>query len=552
VSASQYAEGVGEPLPMVEARADLIPNKCIWKCGAACFHEAPNERHGRDSFADIVQRRISRRSLIGRLAAAATVPFIAATPVGSSLLSGSLLSGALAEAAVPGTGLGFQPVALHTEDTVVVPEGYTMKVLLRWGDPLYPGIPRLTVDNISAHLQELTFGYNNDLNLFFPLPDLNTNLMVVNHEYSEGARMFRDYAPERVTQEQVDVELAAHGMTIVELARSGNDWSVTVPSPYNRRITGATPIELTGPLRGHDLVKTSYDPDGTTVLGMLNNCSGGRTPWGTVLTAEENFNQYFANNDLLPDDDPQKAANKRYGITAGQTERRWERIYSRFDVAAEPNEVNRFGYLVEIDPYDPTFVPKKRTALGRYKHEAATVGIALSGQAVVYSGDDERFDYLYKFVTKGTYNPEFRKANFELLDEGTLYVAKFYDDGTGEWIPLDPALRGEIFDWTLPEVCLNTRLAGDAVGATPMDRPEDVEINPRTTGSIWSARTTPPARRSRSTGPTPGRTTPPVTSSRSTRTAATMARGASTGRSSCSAATPPTPARTSPATTRAR
>ncbi len=469
-----------QPVELIESPRDLIPNKCIWKCAAACFHEAPNEKSGRDSIGDIIARRLSRRTMLKGMAAA-TVPLVAAaTPFGSALLGESPLMPSSAEAAVPGTGLGFTPIALHTDDSLVVPEGYTANVLIRWGDPLHLGVPRMTVDNISAELQSLTFGYNCDLNVFFPLEGSTGGLMAVNHEYSEGARMFHTYVPEQATQQHVDLELAAHGMTIVELTRDGSDWGYDVASPYNRRITGASPIELTGPVRGHDLVKTSYDPDGAMVWGMLNNCAGGRTLWGTVLTAEENFNQYFAHNDNLSDDNPQKAANKRYGIPAEASERQWERIYSRFDASQEPNEVNRFGYLIEVDPYDPTFVPKKRTAMGRFKHEAASMGLADDGRAVVYSGDDERFDYLYKFITSGTVDHEFRKANFELLDEGTLYVAKFHDDGTGEWIPLDPARRGELHGWTQAEICINTRLAADAVEATPMDRPEDVEINPVT------------------------------------------------------------------------
>lgn len=477
MSTSEPSQSQPQPIELIESRSDLIPNRCVWKCGAACFHEAPNEQHGRDSIGDVVRRRLSRRGLLRGMAAAA-VPFVAAaTPLGSALLGPSPLGLGHAEAAVPGTGLGFRPVPLHTADSVVVPDGYSSQVLLRWGDPLFPNVPRMTVDNVSAVLQSQTFGYNCDLNVFYPLEGSKGGLMVVNHEYTEGARMFREYSPATATREQVDVELAAHGLTVVELTRAGNAWGASSASRYNRRITGTTPMDITGPLRGHPSMQTSADPTGMTVDGTLNNCAGGRTLWGTVLTAEENFHQYFGNSDALPDG-PQKTLNKRYGVPGKGSERQWERVYSRFDAAREPNEVNRFGYMVEIDPYDPTFVPKKRTAMGRYKHEAASMGLTHSGHVAVYSGDDERFDYLYKFVTKDRYNAEFRTENFELLDEGTLYVAKFYDDGTGEWIPLDPTQRGELWTWSLAEVCLNTRGAADAVKATPMDRPEDVEINP--------------------------------------------------------------------------
>ncbi|MEZ4553698.1 MAG: PhoX family phosphatase [Dehalococcoidia bacterium] len=476
MTTSERSQQESQPIELVEWPRDLIPNRCIWKCGAACFHEAPNERHGRDSMEDIIRRRISRRGLLRGMAAAA-VPFVAAaTPLGSALLGPSPLVPQTAAAADPATGLGFTPLTLHTADSVVVPSGYSTKVLLRWGDPLFYGVPRMTPDNISAELQAMTFGYNCDLNVLFPLEDSAGGLMVVNHEYTEGARMFREYTPATATREQVDVELAAHGITVVELTRSGNSWGVNRLSPYNRRVTGTTHMEITGPLRGHASMQTQADPTGTAVSGMLNNCAGGRTLWGTVLTAEENFHQYFGNGDALPDG-PQKTMNKRYGVPGKTSERQWERLYSRFDAAAEPNEVNRFGFMVEIDPYDPTYVPKKRTALGRFKHEAASVVLTHSGQVAVYSGDDERFDYLYKFVTKDHYSPYSRKANFDLLDEGTLYVARFYDDGTGEWIPLDPAQRSELGSWTVADICLNTRGAADAVQATPMDRPEDVEVN---------------------------------------------------------------------------
>ena len=467
-----------QPLQFVEDRNALIPNKCIWKCAAACYHDAPNQEHGRDSFADIVSRRFSRRQMIKGVAAA-TVPLVlAGTPVGSALL-GSAGGPKRAEGAVAGTGLGFSGIPLHTLDAIKMPPAYTSSVLLRWGDPLFPNTPRMTIDNATAELQARTFGYNCDMNVFFALEGSTGGLMAVNHEYTEGARMFRSYTGATATRAQVDLELAGHGLTVVELARTGTAWGAKIDSRYNRRITGTTPMEISGPLRGDPQMKTSADPAGTTVLGTLNNCAGGRTLWGTVLTAEENFNQYFGNSDNLPDTNPQKAINKRYGIPPKASERQWERLIDRFDAAKEPNEVNRFGYLVEVDPYDPSSAPKKRTAMGRFKHEAASMGVARSGQVVVYSGDDERFDYLYKFVSKGVYNPaaSAKAANMALLDEGTLYAAKLSDDGTGTWLPL-VAGQGALANWTQSQILLNTRGAADAMKATPMDRPEDVEINP--------------------------------------------------------------------------
>ena len=477
---------------------DGIPRKCELKCDAACFHEAPNERRatadGR-AFADVAERRLARRTLLKGAAVAPPLLLATSSPAAASLIGGSsdapagatLQAGTGTTAASPaptGASLGFTPIRLGDIDDVIVPDGYEAKVLMRWGDPIHSGIERMTAANVSRHQQTRTFGWNADLNAYFPLSEHSSGraasgLLCVNHEYTEGDRMFSDYDAANPTKDQVDVEIAAHGMSIITLESTPDGgWSVDLTSRYNRRITGFTPMEITGPLASHELLETSADPTGRRVLGTLNNCAGGKTPWGTVLTAEENFHQYFANNDM--NDSPRlKEINERYGVPAGASRRKWERYHRRFDLAKEPNEINRFGYIVEIDPHDRSFVPKKRTALGRFKHEAATTAMADSGQVVLYSGDDERFDYLYKFVTAGSYNPDDRQANFSLLDSGTLYVAKFHDDGTGEWLPLVGGREGPLADLTQAEVLLNTRGAADLLEATPMDRPEDVEVNPR-------------------------------------------------------------------------
>lgn len=479
---------------------DGIPRKC----DAACFHEAPNERRatadGR-AFADVAERRLARRTLLKGAAVAPPLLLATGSPAAASLIGGSSggsadastggaalqadsTSGAAASPVPTGPSLGFTPIRMGDLDEVVVPVGYEAKVLMRWGDPLRGGVDRMTAANASRALQEKTFGWNADLNAYFPLSRhssgrAKSGLLCVNHEYTEGPRMFSDYDAANPTKEQVDVEIVAHGMSIIALESTPDgEWSVDLRSRYNRRITGFTPMEITGPLASHELLETSRDPTGRRVLGTLNNCAGGKTPWGTVLTAEENFNYYFANNNQNPNPHL-KEINKRYSVPAGGSLRRWERYHRRFDLAKEPNEINRFGYIVEIDPHDRSFVPKKRTALGRFKHEAATTAIADSGQVVLYSGDDERFDYLYKFVTAGSYDPDDRQANFSLLDSGTLYVAKFHDDGTGEWLPLVGGRDGPLADLTQAEVLLNTRGAADLLEATPMDRPEDVEVNPR-------------------------------------------------------------------------
>jgi uncharacterized protein len=293
--------------------------------------------------------------------------------------------------------------------------------------------------------------------------------------------MFPGYSADSPTKEQVDTAQAAHGMAVVQIQLRDGAWIYNQDAGANRRITATTPFVITGPAAGHEWLQTADDPEGRTVLGTLNNCAGGVTPWGTVVSGEENFNQYFGNLDGLPDDDPRKKIHGRYGLTAAASERKWERFYDRFDIAKEPNEAFRFGWAVEIDPYDPGSTPKKRTSLGRFKHEAVTFVVAPGGQVVGYQGDDERFDYVYKFVSAGRYSPSDRAANMDLLDAGTLYVAKFGDDGSGQWLPMvygQGALTEANGFSSQADVLIRARQAGDALGATKMDRPEDVETNP--------------------------------------------------------------------------
>ncbi len=457
-----------------------------------------------ETFAAILERRLNRRRLIGGGVAAAALVLTEPRIGGVAAQEATPVSGA-SPAATPGAGstLTFTPIGLSTLDQLEVPAGYQALPFLRWGDPITADAPDFDPENQSAAAQELQFGYNCDFVGFLPLPvgsDSSDNgLLVVNHEYTNPELMFMGYqtpnpatpegggTPEpefltNVTREIVDVELAAHGMSVVEILRNGaGEWTVVRDSQYNRRLTGTTPMELTGPVAGADLAKTADDPTGITVLGTLNNCAAGITPWGTVLSGEENFNQYFGNVGSLAEDDPIRAHHDRIGIPEGGSERQWERFYDRFDVSKEPNEAFRFGWTVEIDPYEPTSTPKKRTAIGRFKHEAISSVIAPAGNVVFYSGDDQIFEYIYKFVSTGTFDPDDRAANADLLDDGTLYVARFNDDGAGEWLPLvygEGALTEANGFTSQVDILLNTRSAGDVVGATKMDRPEDIEPNP--------------------------------------------------------------------------
>ncbi|MFM9580411.1 PhoX family protein [Streptomyces caniscabiei] len=495
---------------------------CRFRCGDACFHEVPNTSTNA-YVGDVIAGALSRRSVM-RAAAVVSVagaagsavslgtagPAAAATPAdaaGSAEAAGAAASKARPKAA---RGLRYTPVAPNTADAVTVPDGYKQNVVIRWGEPILRGAPAFDPDKQTGKAQAGQFGYNNDFLALLPLPgERGRQLLVANHEYTDEVLMFRGYDAANPTRDQVEVAWAAHGLSAVVVEEDRRTGKLTaVPRHHlNRRVTATTEFRLTGPAAGSDLLRTSADPTGRKVLGTLNNCSGGTTPWGTTLHGEENFNQYFANSG--------RPTDKRYGIGTGASERKWERFDKRFDVAQEPNEVHRFGYVVEFDPYDPASTPRKHTALGRFKHEAATIRLTADGRPVVYSGDDERFDYFYKFVSskrmrKGS-SRAVREHNLSLLDEGTLYVAKLTGDspaieidgtgklpadgefdGSGEWIPLATATaRGAVSHvdgMTADEVFVFTRLAGDKVGATKMDRPEDIEPNP-VTGKVYVALT---------------------------------------------------------------
>jgi secreted PhoX family phosphatase len=431
-----------------------------------------------DTFGAVFQRRISRRGFLKAGAAAASLILAPKLAVGEAQTAGGF------RGRRPAPGIGFSPLAPQpaTSQWVHVADGYGTGVLLAWGDPLTTASGPFDPTTLTGVEQEQRFGYNCDYIGWHEMSDGKSGLLWVNHEYTNEELMFSGYDPANPTKEQVDIGLAAHGGTIVEIQRDQNGrLRVELGSQYNRRIHAKTPMRISGPAAGHEWMKTSEDPTGYACHGMFNNCAGGITPWGTVLSAEENFHQYFGNLDGLPEDDPRWAVHDRYGMPGGHSDRLWERYYPRFNVAVEPNEGFRAGWIVEIDPFDPESTPVKRTALGRFRHEGGTFGYSPSGRVAFYSGDDSRFEYVYKYVSDDAYDPLKRGMGQGLLDKGTLYVAIFNDDGTGEWIPLrygeDPLTEANGFT-SQGDVLIKTRLAADAVSATKMDRPEDIQQNP--------------------------------------------------------------------------
>jgi hypothetical protein len=460
-----------------------------FSCRAEAYEaseDIPSNASDAPTIGDVINRRFGRRDVLRGALGVAAMSAVAGS--GLAALGGRQ---ALASTA---SSFAFAEIEHGVDETHHVAPGYSADVLIRWGDPVTADAPAFDPMNQSAEAQSKQFGYNNDYVGYIGLPygsdDSGRGLLCVNHEYTNEEVMFPGLGKQDgdqefagMTEELVDIEIAAHGGTVVEIERVDGKWQVVPDSQYNRRITaGGTEMEIAGPAAGHELMKTSADETGTKVMGTINNCAGGITPWGTYIMAEENFHGYFWGD---VESHPHKAALERYGVPGKWYA--WGKFHDRFDINKEPNESNRFGWIVEVDPLDPASTPKKRTALGRFKHEGGESIVNGDGRVVVYMGDDERFDYLYKFVTAGTYNPDDRAANMDLLDEGTLYVAKFNDDGTVDWLPLvqgEGPLTAENGFPDQATVAINARLAADALGATPMDRPEDVEPSP-SSGKVY-------------------------------------------------------------------
>lgn len=495
------------------ARGKRSPVTCRLKCADACSHPAPNES-ANEYFRDVAARALSRRVMLGGLAAAAATVVVGAQVAGAP---GAGAATAAGRGHGPGKGLAFGAIAPQDAgvDAFVVPEGYEWSPIIRWGDPILPGGRAFDAAHQTPEQQAKQFGYNVDYLDILPAdPDDvqprggrtkrgRRGLLVSNHEYTNAGIMF-DESYDAATRRAI--ERAAWGLSVVEVRRDreGSPWTYSRISRHNRRITVDTEFRVDGPAAGSYLMKTVEDPSGTRVRGTLNNCAGGTTPWGTVVSGEENYNANFRVNGKDPRD-------ARYGLKDAATSYGWELDDPRFD-GRNPGyeyESHRFGWIVEVDPYEPDEAPVKHTAMGRFKHEGANVILSRRGHAVAYMGDDERFDYVYKFVSKNRFREGgsrgARRHNKTLLSEGDLFVARFRGDspaseidgsgavpsdggfdGTGEWVALVKDGESQVPGMTTEEVLVFTRLAADAVGATKMDRPEDVEPNPLT-GRIYVA-----------------------------------------------------------------
>ena len=459
--------------------------------------DTPVSRKMARTLGDIWQARLNRRTFLkGSTSTAALSATGLALP----------LSLAACTAGMP--DFNFEEIAHGVDETHHVAPDHQAEILIRWGDPVTSGAPTFDPQNQSAAAQAQQFGYNNDFVGFIPLPfgsPLKDNaLLCVNHEFTNDDLMHPVFAgvadPRTVYSKEIaEISMAAHGGSIVEITRDADgSWRPVQDSVFNRRITASsTDMKLSGPAAGHPRLQTSRDPSGTHVIGTFNNCAGGITPWGTYLMAEENIHGYFLGS---LEGHPERQNFERMGIPS--TFYPWGMFDERFDINKEPNEANRFGWIVEVDPFDPTSTPIKRTAMGRFKHEGCETALCPLGRVVVYSGDDQQFEYLYRFVSDNVVSTDDRTANFELLDSGTLSVARMNDDGTGTWLPLTfgkgPLTLENGFE-SQADVLIETRRAADLMGATPLDRPEDVQPN-LSTGRVYASLTNNSKRTSEQTG----------------------------------------------------
>ncbi|WP_424968167.1 PhoX family protein [Dinoroseobacter sp. S375] len=424
------------------------------------WDELKDPRPEENDFDAVVERALSRRGFLGGLLVMGS---------GAAAMGTGLLSSTSAQAMSPKSRFAFKPIPIQTDYTVHVPEGYTWDVLVKWGDPLFSGVAEFdhAAGGLDAENTARAFGENTDGMELFLIGD--KQVIAVNHEYANTKTNLHNHVDGKAGSAEDVLKLQnLQAITVMEVTEGEDGWSVVVDSPFNRRLTHNSPMRISGPAAGSDLLKTDADPEGILSLGTMNNCGAGRTPWGTYLTCEENFNGYFGSSD--PDFE-RPADFVRYGVNL-EGRYGYEKFDERFDISKNPNEPHRAGWIVEIDPSDASSTPVKRTALGRFKHENAACAVAPDGRVVVYMGDDERGEFMYKYISNDVYVPGGDTST--LLDEGQLYVAKFNDDGTGMWIALTPEATG----MSAVETLVYSRMAGSAVGATTMDRPEWVAVNP--------------------------------------------------------------------------
>ncbi|MFN3712305.1 MAG: PhoX family protein [Alcanivoracaceae bacterium] len=478
--------------------------------------EAMSNLSSNAHMADIIQARYSRRTILQGTLGATAIGFLGAGLTacgGSSDGSPAPVTGG---STLPQPRIGFDAIPVTRADTVTLPEGYQWAPLIPWGTPILGSFPAYRNDGLNTGVEALQqVGSHHDGMHYYPINGSSEHgILCINHEYVDQ-RVMHANGPSSAPRPQDEVlkEMAGHGVSVVEIRRSAtgaSSWDV-VAGVYNRRITALTEMEIRGPARGHDKVKTKFSPTGTLTRGTLNNCAHGTTPWGTYLTAEENWAGYFRNSTATSSERPREHA--RYGVRhSGQNSRYlWETATpplandasARFDcgstggnaLADYRNEPNCQGWIVEIDPFNPFSTPKKRTTLGRFAHEGVVYAAPVVGEPLAfYAGDDAANEYIYKFVSKNAWQPGLRGD--DLLDEGTLYAAKFNGDGTGEWLPLDFSDAGFMAKATNAgvvfsdqgDVLINTRLAADVAGATKMDRPEWGTVCPRT-GMVYFALT---------------------------------------------------------------
>jgi hypothetical protein len=417
-----------------------------------------------NGFDAVVEHAISRRGFNGGVLAFGS---------GAAVMGTSMLKGTTALAAQTDR-FAFEQLPIQTDGTVHVPEGYTWDVLVRWGDPLFSDAPAFDpAAGIPTAGSDRVFGENTDGMELFKVG--NHELLVVNSEYV-NPKLNLAHTEDGMPTSADDVLRLQNfqGVSVMEVTEGENGWEVVVDSPFNRRIHHNTPMVIDGPAAGNDLLKTDVDPTGTASLGTFNNCGSGRTPWGTYLTCEENFNGYFGATEEPALDDVHTAGFNRYGVSTKVDAGRYNYhgFDARFDITKNPNEPHRAGYIVEIDPAKPDSTPVKHTALGRFKHENAAYALAPDGRVVVYMGDDERGEFMYKWLSRDKYVPGGDTST--LLSAGQLYVAKFNTDMSGEWIALTPAATG----MSEAEIAIFSRMAASEVGATTMDRPEWIAVNP--------------------------------------------------------------------------